>query len=118
MVDRGLSKTILVICLLIASTVPMPLMLADAPAEPVYNSATDLVARRTSTAPTIDGVVDPVWGDALKLGSFVSGNSGNFPISLRAMFDDDYIYILSEWTELPEGIPPTPPVPNVERDAW
>jgi len=90
-------------------------MLADAPAEPVYNSATDLVARRTSTAPTIDGVVDPVWGDALKLGSFVSGNSGNFPVSLRAMFDDDYIYILSEWTEFN---PPNPPVPNVERDAW
>ena len=96
----------------------MPLLLADAPAEPVYNSAQDLVARRTSTAPTIDGVVDPVWGDALKLGAIVSGGSGDFRVNLRAMFDDDYIYLLSEWTELYEGSPPIPPVPNVERDAW
>jgi subtilase family serine protease len=90
-------------------------MLAQAPAEPVYDPSRDLVARRTATAPDVDGVVDAVWDDALKLGTFVTGNSGAFDVWLRAMFDDDYIYILAEWTEFN---PPDPPEPNVERDLW
>jgi len=101
--------------LLIVSTVPMPLLMAEPPAEPVYDANLDLVARRTSTAPSIDGVIDPAWDDAMVLGTFATGNSGNFDINLRAMFDDDYIYILAQWKEFNA---PDPPKADVERDAW
>jgi subtilase family serine protease len=114
-VDRNISKSVLIAILLMASTVPVPLLLAEAPAEPVYNPVTDLVARRTATAPSIDGIIDSAWDDALVLGTFATGNSGNFDINLRAMFDNDYIYILAEWREFN---PPDPARQDSERDAW
>ena len=133
MVDRSLVKTLIIASLLVTSTVLMPPLLAVSPPEPepgssagpepvsdtgpepVYDPNLDLVAWRTATAPAIDGVVDPVWDDAIVLGTFATGNSGNFDLNLRAMFDDDYVYLLAEWKELP---PPTPPQADVERDAW
>ncbi|UCC92730.1 MAG: hypothetical protein JSW25_08710, partial [Thermoplasmata archaeon] len=69
----------------------------------------------TATAPVIDGTIDAVWDGAMVLGTFATGNSGNFDIKLRAMFDDDYIYLLAEWREFN---PPDPPAADVERDAW
>jgi subtilase family serine protease len=114
-VDRSFSKSILIVVLLVASTVPVPLLMAEAPPEPVFDPAVDLVARRTATPPVIDGTIDAAWDGAHVLGTFATGNSGNFDIDLRAMFDDDYIYVLAEWKEFN---PPDPPQADVDRDAW
>ena len=76
----------------------------------VTNNSSDLTAIKTTTAPTIDGVVDAIWDKATKIEfSPVVPDPGNalfagyigekFPTSLRAMYDDQYIYFLAEYAD-------------------
>ncbi len=115
-VDPKSAKVALLVGLQIASSVPVTMLLAESDGPfPIYDKDHDLIARRTTTAPDIDGVVDPVWNNAQVMEAFVSGNSGAIFMDMKAMFDDDYIYILASWDE-----PTFPETPNadVERDAW
>lgn len=77
----------------------------------VVNAAADnstvLQSVKTSTPPTLDGVVDAVWNSATKLAilptvpdpgnGLFSGYSGQqFPATIRSMYDDNNIYFLVE----------------------
>jgi hypothetical protein len=68
---------------------------------------TDLVAIKTSTPPTIDGVIDATWDNATKLsivptvpdpgnGLFTGYNGQQYPATLRSMYDANNIYFLLE----------------------
>jgi len=110
------AKVVLLVFLLIVSSVPVTMLLAESDGPvPIYMKDQDLIARRTATAPSIDGVVDPVWDNAQVMEAFVSGGSGAIFMDMKAMFDDDYIYFLASWDE-----PVVPETPNadVDRDAW
>ncbi len=74
---------------------------------PQVNSATDLVSLKTSTPPTIDGVVDAEWGNATKLellptvpdpgnGLFAGYSGQQYVASIRSMYDAQNIYFLVE----------------------
>ena len=67
----------------------------------------ELISKLTTTAPTIDGVVDDIWKNAAKLDFAATvpdpGNnlfSGyineTYKGTLRSMYDNDYIYFLAE----------------------
>ncbi len=106
----------MIVGLLLVSTVPLGFILANPEgAVPVYDDTFDLIARRTSNPPVIDGTVDGVWNSADVLKAQTQGESGVPVINMQAMFDDDYIYILASWDE--PNIP-VAPSEDVERDAW
>jgi len=74
---------------------------------PQINSGTDLVSIKTTTPPTIDGVIDAEWNKATKLnitpavpdpgnGLFTGYNGQQYPATLRSMYDDNNIYFLLE----------------------
>ena len=74
------------------------------------SSTNVLNAYKTSTAPTIDGTIDPIWANATKLSfsptvpepgnNLFTGYCGEqYPTTLRAMYDNDYIYFLAEWAD-------------------
>jgi hypothetical protein len=73
-------------------------------------SDTELVAKKVTTAPNIDGVPESLWDEAQPLineaivpepGDNVFrgyvGKSNTF--EMRALYDDEYIYILTEWSD-------------------
>jgi len=79
--------------------------------EPVTPEATnELLSLKVSTAPGIDGTVDAIWNDAKKLetravvpnpeNDVFTGYVGNGnDLTLRSLYDDQYIYILAEWVD-------------------
>src|SRR6478672_11997840 len=79
----------------------------DTATSPTANLGTDLLAVKTTTPPTTDGTIDPVWSNATKLNivatvpdpcnSLFTGYIGqSFNVSLRALYDNDNIYFLAE----------------------
>ncbi|MBY0480740.1 MAG: hypothetical protein K2Q21_05240 [Chitinophagaceae bacterium] len=73
-------------------------------------STNELISYKTSAAPTIDGVVDAIWDNATKLavtptvpdpgnGLFAGYQGTQYPATIRAMYDDQYIYFLAEWND-------------------
>lgn len=81
---------------------------------PVISTST-LVSSKTTTAPTIDGVIDPIWNNATKLnitptvpypgnGLFAGYNGQTYPATLRSMYDDKYIYFLAEWGDAEKSV--------------
>lgn len=116
MVNEKSVKVLLIVSLMLASSVPATMLFAETEGDvPIYASDYDLVARRTTTAPVIDGTVDPVWSNAIPVEGFTSGGSGAIFVDIKAMFDDDYIYFLASWDE-PQF--PESPKPDVDREAW
>lgn len=94
---------------------------------PVTYDLTKLNAIKTTTAPTVDGVVDALWAnapvltvalgetnnppnDASKINNCAGCHAYNSSISVkvRAVYTTDYIYILSEWAD---------PTASFTRDA-
>ncbi len=78
---------------------------------PTTNTATDLLSYKTATAPTIDGTVDAIWANATKLtvtpqvpgpgnGLFAGYIGETYSVTLRSMYDAQYIYFLAEWADL------------------
>ena len=109
-------KAIVIVGLLLLSSVPLTMLLAAPEGEvPIFEDDFDLIARRTSTPPVIDGNVDAAWNNARVLEAFVTGDSGAIFVDMKAMFDDDYIYMLASWDE-PQF--PESPNPDIARDAW
>jgi hypothetical protein len=91
----------------------------DTPAP--INSSTDLVAIKTSTAPTIDGTVDALWANSPVLefgtqvpevtGDVFRGYTGNImpSVKMRSAYDDNNIYLLVEWAD---------PTKSLKRQPW
>lgn len=70
----------------------------------------ELLALKVTTGPIIDGTIDASWDDAKKMFTMVTvpdpgnqvfrGYEGNTnDVTLRALYDDEYIYFLCEWTD-------------------
>ncbi len=77
---------------------------------PANLSTNELLSYKTGTAPTLDGVVDPIWDNATKLnvlptvpdpgnGLFAGYQGTQYPATIRSMYDDKYIYFLAEWND-------------------
>ena len=86
---------------------------------PQINSSTDLVSIKTSTAPTLDGTVDGIWDNATKIsfsstvpdpgnGLFTGYSGQSYPVTLRSMYDDQYIYFLAEVSDNVKNIKAAP----------
>lgn len=98
------------------------------------NSSTDLISVKTSTPPTIDATIDPVWSNATKLNvtptvpdpgnGLFSGYSGEkYNASLRSMYDDNNIYFLLEIQDATQNVNVAPwyfdPAQNVTgKTGW
>jgi len=97
-------------------------------------SSTTLVSYKTTTAPAIDGVIDPVWDNAAKIninptvpdpgnGLFTGYNGQSYPATLRSMYDDKYIYFLLEYADDTKSVNISPwyfdPAANVTgKTGW
>ena len=73
-------------------------------------NTSELLALKISTAPTIDGVVDAAWLNASSIefspvvpdagnGLFTGYIGEKYPVSLKAMYDDQYVYFLAQYTD-------------------
>ena len=73
-------------------------------------NTSELLALKTTTAPTIDGVVDAAWATASAIeftpgvpdagnGLFTGYIGDKFPTSLKAMYDDQYVYFLAQYAD-------------------
>ena len=118
----------LLVMLLIASAVPVAGAAPSAggpstgsgdltPEPMLFDQNTDLVARRTTTPITIDGVADAQWGPARALKAFATGPSGNFNPDLKATYDDTWFYLIVTWDEL-QANPRLPRDSNYDREPW
>ena len=83
------------------------------------NTGTDLISVKTTTAPTIDGTIDAVWDNATKLNitptvpdpgnSLFTGYIGTvYPVTLRSMYDDQFIYFLAEYADNTKSVDVAP----------
>ena len=70
---------------------------------PKAANGNELIAALTATPPTIDGTIDAAWDNAAKLNvtntvpdpgnNLFSGYIGqNLPVTLRSLYDNQYIY--------------------------
>lgn len=75
----------------------------------------ELIAKKISTPPVIDGQIDGIWEQAQRVtviaevpdpGNLVfNGFVGNsYMVSLRAAYDNDNIYFLAEWNDLSKSL--------------
>ena len=89
------------------------------PTGPTVND-TKLVSKKTTTAPSLDGNIDAIWGDATKLVTTTTvpdpgqdvfkGYVGNsYVVTLRSLYDDQNIYFLAEWLDNDKSL---------NRDTW
>jgi hypothetical protein len=87
-------------------------------------STTDLLAKKVFTGPLIDGIIDAAWADAQILTATTEvldplGDDGTQVFrgyvgqtqesTLRALYDDEYIYFLAEWKDEKK---------STTRDTW
>lgn len=91
----------------------------DLPAPPPGSS--DLVSHMISTAPVIDGTIDPMWEDCAKIqfstsvpevtGDIFRGYTGNIipSVTMRSAYDANNIYFLVEWMD---------PTKSITRQPW
>ncbi|MBI5373454.1 MAG: hypothetical protein HZA79_15630 [Sphingobacteriales bacterium] len=74
---------------------------------PVVLNGTELFSAKITAAPTIDGTVDAMWENAAKLtvttampdpgnGLWAGYQGMTYPVTLRSMYDNEYIYFLAE----------------------
>lgn len=86
----------------------------------VVFSETELLSLKTTTAPTVDGVVEPAWENARKLitsatvpdpgDKVFNGYVGNtYAVVMRSMYDTENIYFLIEWND---------PTLDLNRNPW
>jgi hypothetical protein len=96
---------------------------------PVALNGSELFSQLTSTPPTIDGTVDAQWADVPKLNitptvpdpgnSLFTGYSGqSYPVTLRSMYDNQYIYFLAEVTDNVKNFKGAPWYFNTTTKLW
>ncbi len=89
----------------------------------------ELISKLTTTAPTMDGVVDDIWKNAAKLDFAATvpdpGNnlfSGyineTYKGTLRSMYDNDYIYFLAEIVDAEKNVKSAPWYFNPTTSRW
>lgn len=82
-------------------------------------SGNELFSQFTTTAPAIDGAIDPAWSNAQKLqitptvpdpgnGLFTGYIGQQYPATLRSMYDDQNIYFLLEYADAAKNTNVTP----------
>ncbi len=85
------------------------------PPTPEVPSTNELVSSKTTVAPSIDGSIDAAWDNATKLSTATevpdpgnnvfAGYEGNRnEVTLRSMYDNEYIYFLAEWADAEESL--------------
>ena len=78
-------------------------------------NSTDLVSVKVTTPPEIDGTIDPVWDQALKLnvvpevpdpgnGLFAGYIGQTYPATLRSLYDDQNVYFLAEYDDTDKSV--------------
>jgi hypothetical protein len=94
------------------------------------NKVTDLLSVKTTTAPTIDGVVEAFWDNCPKLefstevpevtGDVFRGYVGNIipRVTLRSAYDANNIYFLAEWDDPTKSIARAPWYFNPTTKLW
>jgi hypothetical protein len=92
-------------------------------------NTSELASLKVSTAPTIDGVIDPAWANAAKLsisptvpdpgnGLFTGYSGQTYPVTLRSMYDDQSIYFLVEVTDNQKNFKGAPWYFNPTTKLW
>ena len=111
MKQRNLIKALLIIAVIFTSCTHDNGVLVPIQNDPGPNiSDKELIAKNVASGPVIDGVIDASWNDAQLLKTTVTvpdpgnqvfrGYEGNTnEVSLRALYDNDYIYFLAEWAD-------------------
>jgi hypothetical protein len=93
------------------------------------SSGNELVSLKTTTPPTIDGSIDAMWNNAQKLyvepqvpdpgnGLFTGYNGTIYPVTLRSMYDNQYIYFLVEVQDANKSVKSTPWYFNPTTKLW
>lgn len=96
---------------------------------PTTTNTTDLLSLKTGTAPTIDGTIDAMWENAAKLkvvptppdpgNNLFTGYIGDkYPVTLRSMYDDQYVYFLMEVTDKDKSVKSAPWYFNPTTQRW
>lgn len=96
---------------------------------PMAVNGTELFAEKITTAPTIDGTIDAMWIKAAKLNvtsvvpdpgnNMFTGYSGTaYPVTLRSMYDNQYIYFLAEVPDADKNLKGTPWYFNPTTKLW
>ena len=92
-------------------------------------SLTELLSFKTTSAPTIDGIVDAIWEKASILdvttvvpdpgnGMFAGYIGTKYPIALRSMYDADRIYFLAEYADENKSTQVSPWYYNPTSRRW
>jgi len=78
-------------------------------------SATTVNAVKTDFAPSIDGVGEAIWLQATPLTVQIAGGwAAAASVSVRAMYDDGYLYMLLRWTDNEASYRRNPWIKNVD----
>ncbi|MGZ8550242.1 MAG: ethylbenzene dehydrogenase-related protein [Chitinophagaceae bacterium] len=96
---------------------------------PVSLSGSELFSQKTTTAPNIDGNIDLAWDNAAKLNftavvpdpgnNLFSGYYGEiYPVTLRSLYDNQYIYFLAEVTDNTKSVKSAPWYFNPSTKRW
>ena len=96
---------------------------------PTTNSSKDLVSVKVTTAPTIDGTIDAIWDQATKLNikptvpdpgnNLFTGYIGDaYPVTLRSVYDDTYVYFLAEYADNTKSTNVQPWYFNSKTKLW
>ena len=92
-------------------------------------TGTELVSLKVTTAPAIDGTIDPIWESAAKLttvpqvpnpgnGMFAGYIGDTYNVTLRSLYDSENIYFLAEWDDPTESLVDRPWYFNPTTKAW
>jgi len=92
-------------------------------------STSTLVSSKTTTAPAIDGVIDPIWSKASKLEVTATvPNPGNatfegyiglsYNVTLQSLYDANNIYFLVQWNDPDQSLLNTPVAYNPTTKTW
>ena len=88
-----------------------------------------LNSMKTTTSPAIDGIIDDIWNKATKLetvtqvpdpgnGLFYGYIGTQYPVTLRSMYDNSYIYFLAEIPDAGKSVSISPWYYNPLTKRW
>lgn len=95
----------------------------------IPSTSTVLVASKTTTAPVVDGAVDVVWKNAVKLqvtptvpnpgnATFAGYIGDSYNVTLQALYTTDSIYFLAQWNDATRSLLNTPVAYNATTKLW
>ena len=92
-------------------------------------NSSELLSVKVTTGPTIDGTIDAMWDNATKIhfsptvpdpgnGMFAGYAGEAYPVTLRSMYDNQYIYFLAEVTDNAKNFKSAPWYFNPTTKLW